>query len=46
MARWAIAHILYALPWEWFQSLFWRFGKPLILPVAWLLVLNWGRRLR
>lgn len=46
MARWAIAHILYALHWGWFQSLFWRFGKPLILPAAWLLVLNWGRRLR
>lgn len=46
LARWGIAHILYSLHWDWFQSLFWRFGKPLILPVAWLLVLNWGRRLR
>lgn len=46
IARWVIAHVLYALHWEWFQSLFWRFGKPLILPVAWFLVLNWGRRLR
>ncbi len=46
LARWAIARILYALRWEWFQSLFWRFGKPLILPVAWFLALNWGRRLR
>lgn len=46
LVRWGIARLLYALHWDWFQSLFWRFGKPLILPVAWLLVLNWGRRLR
>ncbi|GAB4504068.1 MAG: geranylgeranyl reductase family protein [Anaerolineales bacterium] len=46
LARWTIAHILYSLHWGWFQSIFWRLGKPIILPAAWLLVLNWGRQLR
>lgn len=46
LARWGIAHLLYTLRWAWFQRLFWRFGKPLILPVAWLVVLRWGRHLR
>ncbi len=46
LARWVIAHFLYTLHWAWFQRLFWRFGKPLILPVAWLAVLRWGRQLR
>jgi len=46
LTRWAIARILYALHWGWFQAFFWRYWKPLILPVAWLLVLHWGRRLR
>jgi len=46
LARWVIARILYALRWGWFQAFFWRCWKPLILPAAWLLVLNWGRRLR
>lgn len=44
--RWVIARILYALRWHWFQKAFWHFFKPVILVVAWLLVLNWGRRLR
>jgi len=46
IVRWGIARILYRLHWAWFQKLFWRYGKPVILPVAWLLVLNWARRLR
>jgi flavin-dependent dehydrogenase len=45
-ARWTIAQIVYNLHWAWFQSWFWRFWKPLILMVAWLFVLNWGRRLK
>jgi flavin-dependent dehydrogenase len=45
-ARWVIARILYRLHWAWFQRWFWRTWKPLIIPVAWLLVLNWGRRLK
>lgn len=46
LARWVIARLLYRLRWAWFQRWFWRGWKALILPVAWLLVLNWGRRLK
>jgi flavin-dependent dehydrogenase len=45
-ARWLITEILYRLHWSWFQKWFWRFWKPIILPVAWVFVLNWGRRMR
>ncbi len=45
LARWGIARILYALRWKWFQAFFWHHWKPLILPVAWWVVLNWGRYL-
>jgi flavin-dependent dehydrogenase len=45
-ARWLITRILYRLHWKWFQKWFWRFWKPIILPVAWVFVLNWGRRMR
>jgi flavin-dependent dehydrogenase len=46
IARWSIARILYRLHWDWFQRWFWRCWRPIIIPVAWLLVLNWGRRLK
>ncbi len=46
LARWIIAKIVYRLHWTWFQRWFWRYWKPLIVPVAWLFVLNWGRRLK
>ena len=46
LARWVIARILYRLHWAWFQSWFWRTWKPLIIPAAWLFVLNWARRLK
>jgi flavin-dependent dehydrogenase len=45
-ARWLITHILYRLHWTWFQRFFWRFWKPIIIPVSWLLVLNWARRMK
>jgi flavin-dependent dehydrogenase len=45
-ARWLITKILYRLHWKWFQKWFWRFWKPIILPVAWVFVLNWGKRMR
>jgi hypothetical protein len=41
-ARWGI---VYPLNWKWFQILLWRALKPVLLLVAWLFVLNWGRRL-
>ena len=45
-ARWVITHIIYPLKWRWFQILLWRFLKPVVLLVAWIFVLNWGKRVR
>lgn len=44
--RTAITHILYHLHWEWFQRFFWRVFKPFVAAASWVLVLNWGRRMR
>ena len=46
MARWFIAQIIYSLKWKWFQFLLWRIIKPIVGLAGWLLVLNWGKRLR
>jgi flavin-dependent dehydrogenase len=45
VARWFIAQIIYPLKWKWFQMLLWRWLKPIVILVAWIFVLNWGRRL-
>jgi flavin-dependent dehydrogenase len=45
LARWIIAHVIYSFKWKWFQVLLWRILKPVVLAVAWLFVLNWGKRL-
>jgi flavin-dependent dehydrogenase len=45
-ARWVLASLIYSLKWTWFQILLWRIFKPVVLLVAWLLVLNWARRMR
>jgi menaquinone-9 beta-reductase len=45
MARWFISYIIYPLKWKWFQILLWRIMKPIVILVAWLFVLNWGKRL-
>ncbi len=45
-ARWVITYIIYPLKWKWFQILTWRISKPLVLLVAWIFVLNWGKRLK
>lgn len=45
IARWIIAYIVYSLKWKWFQILVWRALKPVVILVAWLLVLDWGRKL-
>ena len=45
IARWVIAYIVYPLKWRWFQILLWRFLKPIVFLIAWVFVLNWGRRL-
>lgn len=45
IARWIIAHVIYSFKWKWFQILLWRIMKPVVVIVAWLFVLNWGKRL-
>jgi menaquinone-9 beta-reductase len=45
IARWFISYIIYPLKWKWFQILLWRIMKPVVVLVAWLFVLNWGKRL-
>lgn len=45
MARWVIASIIYPLKWRWFQILLWRVMKPFVVVVAWIFVLNWGKRM-
>ena len=42
--RWLITHIIYPLKWKWFQILFWRMLKPIVLLGAWRFVLNWSKR--
>ncbi|NTW13357.1 MAG: hypothetical protein HGA30_08620 [Anaerolineales bacterium] len=45
IARWIITYIIYSLKWRWFQILLWRILKPIVLLVAWVFVLNWGKRM-
>jgi menaquinone-9 beta-reductase len=46
IARWIIAYIVYPLKWRWLQILLWRFLQPIVILIAWVFVLNWGRRIR
>ncbi len=45
IARWVLAQIVYPLKWKWFQILIWRMLKPVVFLIAWIFVLNWGKRL-
>jgi flavin-dependent dehydrogenase len=45
IARWLVAQIVYLFKWKWFQILVWRMLKPIVFVLAWLFVLNWGKRL-
>jgi flavin-dependent dehydrogenase len=45
IARWLVAQIVYLCKWKWFQILVWRMLKPIVFVLAWLFVLNWGKRL-
>lgn len=45
VARWLVAHIVYVFKWKWFQILVWRVLKPFVLLLAWLFILNWGKRM-
>ena len=46
LMRWAIAYIIYPIKWNWFQILLWRFLKPIVLFIANVFVLNWGKRIQ
>jgi flavin-dependent dehydrogenase len=45
LARWFIAQLVYPMKWAWMQFLLWRVLKPVLVFVAWVFVLNWGRRM-
>jgi len=45
ITRWIVAHIVYLLKWRWFQILIWRILKPVVVLLAWVFVLNWGKRM-
>jgi flavin-dependent dehydrogenase len=45
VARWVVAHIVYLFKWKWFQILVWRILKPIVVLLAWIFVLNWGKRI-
>jgi menaquinone-9 beta-reductase len=44
--RAAITYILYHLRWSWFQKFFWRVLKPIVAITAWIIVINWAKRLK
>jgi len=44
-ARWFVARVVYSLKWKWFQILVWRILKPVVVLLAWIFLLNWGKRL-
>jgi menaquinone-9 beta-reductase len=45
LVRWVITHVIYPLKWKWFQTLLWRFLKPVLNFIAKKFVLNWGKRI-
>jgi menaquinone-9 beta-reductase len=45
LARWVVTHVIYLLKWKWFQVLTWRILKPIVVLLAWIFILNWGKRM-
>ncbi len=45
VARWFVAHVVYLFKWKWFQVLVWRILKPIVVLLAWIFILNWGKRM-
>ena len=45
IARWIVAQIVYSFKWKWFQILVWRILKPIVVLLAWIFILNWGKRM-
>jgi flavin-dependent dehydrogenase len=46
LSRWLAAGLVYHSNLEWAQIILWRILKPVLLPLAWIFILNWGRRMR
>jgi flavin-dependent dehydrogenase len=46
MLRMLIANLLYTLRWRWFQRLVWHILHPFAKLAGWLLIINWGKRLK
>jgi len=46
MMRYLINYLLYTFHWRWFQRLVWHFLHPIVKFAGWLLVINWGKRLK
>jgi flavin-dependent dehydrogenase len=44
--RTVLAIFLYSFRWRWFQKLVWQGLSPLVKLIGWLLVINWGKRLK
>ena len=44
-ARWILAKIIYKFRWGWFQFLIWQVIKPITKLVAYVFLLNWGKRM-
>lgn len=44
--RTLFTYVLYTFRWRWFQRLVWHFLHPLVKLAGWLLVINWGKRLK
>jgi len=45
LARWFVARVVYSFKWKWFQILVWRILKPIVVLLAWIFILDWGKRL-
>ncbi len=45
LARWIVAQVVYSFKWKWFQILVWRILKPIVVLLAWIFILNWGKRM-
>ena len=41
-----IANLIYSFHWRWFQRLLWQFFHPFVKLAGWMLIINWGKRLK
>ena len=44
--RTLIARVIFTFHWRWFQRLVWHFLQPFVKVAGWLLIINWGKRLK